>query len=74
MPVGRLGRIDKGVRCDVRGCSNLAERSISKQQIVTANLSIDADKRRVYLCHEHYKEWKKSVKGERSIERARWGV
>jgi hypothetical protein len=29
--------------------------------------------KRVYLCREHYKEWKKSTKEDRENERARWG-
>jgi hypothetical protein len=28
--------------------------------------------KRVYLCRDHYKEWKKLTKEERENERARW--
>jgi hypothetical protein len=28
--------------------------------------------KRVYLCRDHYKEWKKLTKEDRDNERARW--
>ncbi len=67
-----LGRVDKGVGCDVSGCSNKAERSLSRGDIGSSGLSVGGTGRRVYLCHEHYKVWKKATKKSRSLERARW--
>jgi hypothetical protein len=67
-----LGRIDKGVKCSAGGCSNQAERSLSRQQIAGSGLSVSGDGRRVYLCREHYKAWKKATKKEKAAERARW--
>lgn len=67
-----MGKIDKGVACSVSGCKNLGERSISRQQLAGSGLSAGGDDRRVYLCHIHYKEWKKATKKDRSAERARW--
>jgi len=67
-----MGKIDKGVSCSVTGCKNPGERSISRSQLAGSGLSAGGDGRRVYLCHEHYKEWKKSTKKDREAERARW--
>ena len=36
------------------------------------DLGLSASKR-AYLCHDHYKEWKKMTKEDRENERARWG-
>ena len=69
-----MGRVDKGVPCDVKGCSNHAARSLSREQLGGSGLSVTSEGRRVYLCHEHYKEWKKTMKKDKSLERARWGV
>lgn len=67
-----MGRVDKGVACNVGGCSNKAERSLSRQQMAGSGLSVSGDGRRVYLCHEHYKSWKKATKKDKNLERARW--
>jgi hypothetical protein len=67
-----LGRIDKGINCGIGGCSNKAERSLSKEQLSGSGLTAGGEGRRVYLCHEHYKAWKKATKKSKSLERARW--
>jgi len=69
----KMGRVDKGVNCSVSGCGKMAERSMSGSKASMASeLAIDAAKR-VYLCKDHYKEWKKVTKEDRGNERARWG-
>ena len=68
-----MGRVDKGVSCSVSGCENSAERSMSGSKAAMApDMGLNSTKR-VYLCHEHYKEWKKATKEDRENERARWG-
>jgi hypothetical protein len=68
-----MGRIDKGVNCSVGGCENKAERSMSGTKAsMDADLGLGGNKR-VFLCREHYKEWKKATKEDRENERARWG-
>ncbi len=37
-------------------------------------MSIASEGRRVYLCRDHYKDWKKTSKKEKSLERTRWGM
>jgi len=67
-----LGRVDKGIDCSVGGCSNKAERSLSRDQLSGSDLTVGGVGRRVYLCHDHYKAWKKSTKKSKTLERARW--
>ena len=68
-----MGKVEKGVACVVIGCPNSAERSLSRDQVGVSGLTISSEGRRVYLCHNHYKTWKKTTKKEKSLERARWG-
>jgi hypothetical protein len=67
-----LGRVDKGVACNVSGCSNKAERSLSREQMAGSGLNVGGEGRRVYLCRDHYKSWKKATKKGKDLERARW--
>ena len=67
-----MGKVDKGVGCSVTGCANSAQRSLSRAEIGNSGLKIGGEGRRVYLCHDHYKEWKKATKKSRTLERSRW--
>ena len=67
-----MGKVDKGVACDVNGCKNQALRSLSRGEIGGSGLDVRGDSRRVYLCHDHYKTWKKATKKSRTLERSRW--
>jgi hypothetical protein len=69
-----LGRIDKGVKCSVSGCSRDAVRSISTGRVRSAGLKVDSDERRAYLCREHYKEFKKKTKKDKTIEKWRYSA
>ncbi len=67
-----MGKVDKGVGCSVVGCRNPAERSLSREDMAGGGLSVGGEGRRVYLCRDHYKGWKKATKKSRSLERSRW--
>jgi hypothetical protein len=67
-----LGKVDKGIGCSVVGCKNPAIRSLSRSEVGGSGLSVGGEGRRVYLCHDHYKDWKKATKKSRSLERSRW--
>ncbi|MBI3858762.1 MAG: hypothetical protein HY296_00765 [Thaumarchaeota archaeon] len=67
-----MGKVDKGVGCDASGCQNKAVRSLSRGDVSGSGLSVGGDGRRVYLCHDHYKAWKKATKKSKSLERSRW--
>jgi hypothetical protein len=67
-----LGRIEKGEKCTVSGCSREAARSISAEKVKAAGLSIGSDKR-AYICKEHYKEYKKKTKKDKTLDKWRYG-
>ena len=56
-------------KCDVEGCSKDAERSISGKKVEKAGLSIADPTQSAHLCKEHYKEFKKATKKDRTLER-----
>ncbi len=66
-----MGRIGKGVKCSVSGCSNEAARSISADKVKTAGLKVGNEKR-AYLCKEHYKDFKKKTKKDKQLEKMRF--
>ncbi len=67
--------------CDVSGCSNEPVRSLPSSR-VSKYLEVPTGggkgrrgskgKKRVHLCQDHYKEYKKSAKKDREIERLGW--
>ena len=65
-----MGKIGKGVKCSVSGCEKDAVRSLAASKVTAAGLKI-ATERRAYLCREHYKEYKKATKKERTLEKWR---
>lgn len=65
-----MGRVDKGVKCSVEGCSERAERSLSRDK--ASGLRLSEVGRRVYLCQKHYKELKKQIKKDKDLEKLRW--
>jgi hypothetical protein len=68
-----LGRIEKGVKCSVSGCSREAIRSISADKVKAAGLGVSAKEKRAYICREHYKEYKKKSKKDKTLEKWRYG-
>lgn len=69
-----MGRIDKGVKCNVSGCGAEAARSISADKVKAAGLNIGTGEKRAYLCKEHYKEFKKKNKKDKTLEKWRYGT
>jgi thymidine kinase len=67
-----LGRVDKGVKCSVSGCSREAIRSLSAAKVRSAGLNVGGSERRAYLCKEHYKEYKKKTKKDKQLEQWRY--
>jgi hypothetical protein len=68
-----VGRIEKGVRCSVSGCGREAARSISANKVKAAGLSVSSKEKRAFICKEHYKEYKKKTKKDKTLEKWRWG-
>jgi len=60
-------------KCSVEGCKADAERSISAKNVEKSGLSISLeDQRSAHLCKEHYREFKKKTKKDRTLERLGW--
>jgi len=68
-----VGRIEKGVKCSVSGCGREAARSISSSKVKAAGLSVSNREKRAFICKEHYKEFKKKTKKDKTLEKWRWG-
>ena len=69
-----MGRIDKGVKCGVSGCGNVAVRSLNAEKAEKAGLRISTNEKRVYVCREHYKEFKKATKKDKTLDKWRYNV
>jgi len=57
----------------VSGCKNEAARSITAEKVKAAGLNINTSEKRAYLCKEHYKEFKKKTKKDKTLEKWRYG-
>ena len=69
-----MGRIDKGVKCSVSGCNKEAVRSLSTAKAKSAGLNVSSNEKRVYVCKDHYKEFKKKTKKDKTIDKWRYGT
>ena len=69
-----MGRIDKGVECDVSGCKNEAVRSLNADKAKKAGLNVSSNEKRAYVCREHYKEFKKATKKDKTLEKWRYNA
>jgi hypothetical protein len=69
-----VGRIDKGQKCNVSGCSNEAARSISADKVRKAGLNVNTKESRAFICKDHYKEFKKKTKKDKTLDKWRYGV
>jgi len=68
-----MGRIDKGQKCSVLGCGREAVRSLPSDKVKAAGLNVSSGEKRAYICREHYKEYKKKTKKDKTIEKWRYG-
>ncbi len=59
-------------KCDVAGCAEAAERSLSRKKVKDAmDWSLKGEDKRTKLCKTHYRDFKKATKEERKIESLR---
>jgi hypothetical protein len=72
--VKNLGRVDKGVKCSVNNCKNDAIRSLSYDKAKSSGLKVTGEGKRAYLCKEHYKEFKKKTKKDKTIDKWRYNT
>lgn len=66
-------RAREPVTCTVAGCENEATRSLSRRKVEKAVSELTLEEgRRAYLCKQHYKQYKKATKADRTIDRLTW--
>ncbi len=60
--------------CGVVGCGKDVKRSLSTKNVkqVLPELQLIGEPRRVQLCKDHYRQFRKKTKDERELERAAW--
>jgi hypothetical protein len=68
-----LGRIEKGEKCSVQGCGKEAARSMTADKCKAAGLNVSTAEKRAYICKDHYKEFKKKTKKDKTLEKCRFG-
>jgi hypothetical protein len=59
-------------RCAIPNCGGEAVRSLSLTEARRAFPQLSEKGRRAPLCRDHYKEWKKSTKEARKLDRLAW--
>ncbi len=64
---------EKKDRCDVEGCSAEGARSVPGKKVEKAGMKISTDPdKNAHLCKEHYREFKKKTKSDRTYDRLGW--
>jgi len=60
--------------CGVQGCGKESRRSLSTTKVKEAlpELKLIGEPRRIHLCKDHYRQFRKKTKQEREVERAAW--
>jgi len=66
-----MGKGTSEARCSVIGCSGVAIRSVASEKALSSGLKL-SEGRRAYVCKSHYKEIKKKLKKEKTIEKWRY--
>ena len=61
-------------QCDVADCEREIKRSLSFKKVQDAlpKLKFGPVSKKVHLCKDHYKEYKKATKDKRKIETLTW--
>ena len=60
--------------CSVDGCNQPAVKTVSIDKFKEVDLKVNPQGRKVYLCKEHYKVYKKCRKKIERLERMRWKI
>jgi hypothetical protein len=74
----RMRRSSKGeakvTSCEVPGCDKEPDRSIAFKKAKDAmdDWKLDKGSRRLHVCKDHYKEFKKATKKDRELDKAGW--
>lgn len=66
-------RTEEEKECDVRDCSKPALRSVATKEFSSAVPDAKVpDTRRVHVCKNHYRKFRKKTKKDRKMERLDW--
>ncbi len=68
-------RAASGDKCGVTDCKEKGHRSLSTKKVKSAlpDLPLRAEAaKRIHLCKNHYKDFKKKTKKERELDRLAW--
>lgn len=68
-----MGVIAKGAKCDASECDKDGVRSLNARRVDEAGIRLSTSAKKAVLCRDHYREWKKETRGDRDLERARYG-
>lgn len=64
---------EKKEKCDIEGCTAEGTRSIPGKKVDKAGMTLSSDPaKNAHLCREHYKEFKKKTKSDRTLDRLGW--
>jgi hypothetical protein len=63
---------DEATPCAIPGCGGASVRSLARSEVRKAFPKLSEEGRRAPLCKDHYKQWKKATKEERTLERLAW--
>lgn len=59
--------------CDVSGCESESQRSLSRKKVESGSeLKLEGNNKRVGLCKEHYRKYKKETKEDRKLDSLGW--
>jgi len=65
--------VERVHKCDIEGCKEDADRSISRKKVDLAGMSVSGEVvGSVHMCKKHYREFKKKTKKDRTYERLGW--
>lgn len=63
----------KKEKCDIEGCGAESARSIAGKKVEKAGMKLSSDPdKNARLCREHYREFKKKTKSDRTLDRLGW--
>ncbi|MEM3341387.1 MAG: hypothetical protein QW728_01705 [Thermoplasmata archaeon] len=68
-------RTEKTEQCGIKDCTAEAVRSLPAKKVVEAMKEKevkDKDAKRIHLCREHYRAFKKLTKTDRELDRLGW--
>lgn len=64
---------DRKKTCDVKGCEEKKKKSVpAGKASKKADLDIESDGSKAYLCKKHWKDYKKATKEDRELKQIGW--